>query len=69
MANLDHCFLVWMLSSASSKKKTQNLPKQAVNFLCNNFEISYEELLSKCSTSLVNVERLRLLSYIQQSTN
>ena len=69
MANLDHCFLVWMLSSASSLKKTQNLPKQAVNFLCNNFEISYEELLSKCSTSLVNVERLRLLSYIQQSTN
>ena len=69
MANFDHCFLVWMLSSASSLKKIENLLKRAVNFLCNDFEISYEELLSKCSTSLMNVKRLRLLSYIKQSTN
>ena len=69
MAIFDHCFLVWMLSSSSSLKKIENLPKRALNFLCNDFEISYEELLSKCSTSLMNVKRLRLLSYIKQSTN
>ena len=30
-------------------------------FLCNDYEISYEELLSKSATSLMSVKRLRAL--------
>ena len=59
MANFNYCRLVWMLSSASSQKKIENLQKRALRFLCNDYEISYEELLSKSSTSSMNVKRLR----------
>ena len=58
MANFNYCPLVWMLSNASSLKKIENLQKR---FLCNDYEISYEELLSKSSTSSMNVKRLRAL--------
>ena len=42
-------------------KKIENLQKRAVRFLCNDYEISYEELLSKSSTSSMNVKRLKAL--------
>ena len=61
MANFNYCPLFWMLSNASSPKKIQNLQKRALRFLCNDYEISYEELLSKSSTSSMNVKRLRAL--------
>ena len=61
MANFNYCPLVWMLSNASSRKKVENLQKRALRFLCNDYEISYEELLSKSSTSSMNVKRLRAL--------
>ena len=61
MANFNYCPLVWMLSNASSLKKIENLQKRALRFLCNDYEISYEELLSKSSTSSMNVKRLRPL--------
>ena len=59
IANFNYCPLVWMLSSATSLKKIENLQKRALRFLCNDYEISYEELLSKSSTSSMNVKRLR----------
>ena len=61
MANFNYCPLVWMLSNASSLKKIENLQKRALRFLCNDYEISYEDLLSKASTSSMNVKRLRAL--------
>ena len=61
MANFNNCPLVWMLSNASSLKKIENLQKRALRFLCNDYEISYEELLSKSSASSMNVKRLRAL--------
>ena len=61
IANFNYCPLVWMLSSATSLKKIENLQKRALKFLCNDYEISYEELLSKSSTSSMNVKRLREL--------
>ena len=61
MANFSYCPLVWMLSSASSLKQIENLQKRALRLLCNDYEISYEELLSKHSTSSMNVKRLRAL--------
>ena len=59
IANFNYCPLVWMLSSATSLKKIENLQKRALRFLCNDYEISYEELLSKSSTSSMNIKRLR----------
>ena len=61
MANFNYCPLVWMLSSASSLKKIENLQKRTLRFLYNDYEISHEELLSKSSTSSMNVKRLRAL--------
>ena len=61
MANFNYYPLVWMLSSANSLKKIENLQKRALKLLCNYYEISYEELLSKSSTSSINVKRLRAL--------
>ena len=58
MANFNYCPLVWMLSSASSLKKIENLQKRALRFLCNEYDISYEEFLSKSSTSSMNFKRL-----------
>ena len=59
MANFNYCSLVSMLSSAGSLKKIENLQKRALRFLYNDYKISYEELLSKSSTSSMNVKRLR----------
>ena len=50
-----------MLSTASSLKKQKIYRKKLLRFLCNDYEISYEELLSKSSTSSLNVKRLRVL--------
>ena len=61
MAIFNYCPLVWTLSSANLLKKIENLQKRARRFLCNDYEISYEELLSKFSTSLMNVKTLRAL--------
>ena len=61
MANFNYCPLVWMLSNASSLKKIENLQKRALRFLCNDYEISYEELLLKFPISSMNVKRLRVL--------
>ena len=61
MANCNYCPLVWIFSSASSLKKIENLMERVLRFLCNDYEISYEELLSKSSTSSMNVKRLRAL--------
>ena len=51
-----------MFSSASSLKKIENLEKRALNFLYNDYEISYEELLLKSGRATMNVIRLRILS-------
>ena len=61
MANFNYCPLVWMLPNASSLKKIESLQKRALRFLCNDYEISYEELLPKSSTSSANFKRLRAL--------
>ena len=57
MANFNYCPLI----ANYSLKKIKNLQKRALRFLCNDYEISYEELLSKSSTSSMNVKRLRAL--------
>ena len=59
MANFNYCPLVWMLSSANSLKKNENLQKRGLRFLYNGYEISYEEILSKSFTFSMNVKRLR----------
>ena len=61
IANFNYCLLVWMLSSANSRTTIKSLQKRALRFLCNGYEISYEKLLSKPSTSSMNAKRLRVL--------
>ena len=61
MANFNYCSLVWMLSSASSLKKLEHLQKRALRFLCNDYEVSYEELSLKSAASSINLKKLRAL--------
>ena len=59
ISNFNHFALVWMLSSARSLKNIKHLQKRALRFLYTDYETSYEELILKSSTSLMNVKRLR----------
>ena len=69
MAKFTYCPLVWMFSSTSSLKKIENFQKRALRFLCNNYEISYEELLLKSDRATMNVNRLRILCIELFKTN
>ena len=42
-------------------KKIENFQKRALRFLCNDYEISDEELLLKSGRATMNVNKLRLL--------
>ena len=61
ISNFNYCPLVWMISNAASLKKIENLQKRALRFLCNNYQLSYEELLDKANSSTMNVKRLHFL--------
>ena len=50
-----------MFSSSQSVNKIENLQKRALRFLYDDFEASYEDLLSKGGKSKMNVRRLRTL--------
>ena len=50
-----------MFSSAQSVNKIEDLQKRALRFLYDDFEASYEDLLSKGGNSTMNVRRLRTL--------
>ena len=50
-----------MFSSAQSVNKIENLEKRALRFLYDDFEASYQDLLSKGGKSTMNVRRLRTL--------
>ena len=50
-----------MFSSSQSVNKIENLQKRALRFLYDDFEASYEDLLSKGGKSNINVRRLRNL--------
>ena len=55
-----------MFSSAQSVNKIENLQKRVLRFLYDNFEASYEDLLSKGGKSTMNVRRLR--TYVSKFT-
>ena len=50
-----------MFSSTQSVNKIENLQEQDLRFLHDDFEASYEDLLSKRGKSTMNVRRLRIL--------
>ena len=61
MTNFKYCPLVYRLSSANSLKRIENLQKRALRFFCNDYEISHDELLSKSTTSSMNIKKARAL--------
>ena len=61
VSNFNYCPLVWMFLSTQSLNKIENLQKRALRFLYDDFEASYEDLLSKGGKSKMNVRRLRTL--------
>ena len=50
-----------MFSSTQPLNKIENLQKRALRFLYNDFEASYEDLLSKGGKFKINFRRLRTL--------
>ena len=61
MSNFNYCPLVWVFSNARSLNKIENLQKRVLRFLCNNYQLTYEELLGRANTSKMNVKRLGFL--------
>ena len=61
MSNFNYCPLVQMFSNATSLKKIENLQKIALGLMCNNHQLSYEELLGNANSSTKTVMRLRFL--------
>ena len=67
ISNFNYYRLVWMFSSAQSVNKIENLQQRALCFLYDDFEASYEEILSKGGKSTMNVRRLRTLCVIYRT--
>ena len=61
ISNFSYCPLVWIFSSTQSLNKIKNLQKRDLGFLYDDFEASYEDLLSKGGNSKMNVRRSRTL--------
>ena len=61
ISNFNYCPLVCMFSSVHSVNKIENFLKQALRFLYDDFEASYEDLLSKEGKPTMNFWRLRII--------
>ena len=53
MPNFSYCQLIWIFSNSTCLKKIENLQKRASRFLCNNYQLSYGELLYKAKNSTI----------------
>ena len=61
ISNFNYCPLLSMFPSTQSLNKIENLQKRALRSLYDDFEVSYEDLLSKGGKSKMNVRRMRTL--------
>ena len=59
LSNFNYCPLVWFVSSAKSWNKIESLQKRALRFLLNDYNSSYQELLTKCGKSTINLRSHR----------
>ena len=59
LSNFNYFHLVWMLPSASSLIKGVNLRKRALKIMLNDYESSYDKLLSKSGKCDMNFRRKR----------
>ena len=57
ISNFNYSPLVWMFSITQSLNKIEHLQKRALRFLYDDFEASYEHLLSKGGKSKMNVTK------------
>ena len=60
-SNINYCLLFWIFSPAKSRNKIKNLQKGALQFLHNDYSISYEGLLEKAGKVKMIVSLLSLL--------
>ena len=61
LSNFNYYPLVWMLSSAKSLNKTENLQKRALRFMLSDYERCYDELLRLSGSCAINVRLKRNL--------
>jgi hypothetical protein len=62
MANFNYCPLVWLFCSKKLKIKQESIQKRALRFLYNDYESSYEHLLSMANKPTLEVRKLRFLA-------
>ena len=61
ISNFNYYPLVWIFSTAKSLNKIESLQKRALQFLYNDYSISYEGLLEEAGKVKMNAYRLRNL--------
>ena len=69
LAQFEYCAVVWHFSSQEKMKKLGRIQKQPLRYVFNDFNSSYEELLSRSNRSTLYVQRLRsIIGIIYKST-
>ncbi len=64
----EYCAVVWHFCSREKKKKLERIQKQALRYVFNDFNSSYEQLLSRSNRNTIYVQRLRsILSIVYKS--
>ena len=62
ISNFDYCPVVWLLTSKSFLSKLENIQKRALRFVLNDYELDYNDLLTKANVPGIKIMTLRQLA-------
>ncbi len=62
LSNFQYCPLVWYLCSRSDVLALEQIQKRILRIVLEDYESSYEDLLSKCGMSMLKIQRARTLA-------
>ena len=61
LSNFNYCPLVWFITSSKSLNKIENLHKRALQFLFDDYQSSYDQLLVRSGKPSLNIRNYRNL--------
>jgi hypothetical protein len=62
LANFNYCPLVWHFCSSGSMKKLEKIQERALRLLLNDYESSYEILLTNSNKTTLQIRRIKVLA-------
>ena len=58
-SNFDYCPIVWHFCSKSNSEKLEKLQFRALRIVCNDYEASYENLLSRVNMTTLHLKKMK----------